>query len=140
MSPSPMVVSIFCVELRYAAQYSSGKTYPPFHPAMFVSLNRLGSMVIDVEGPAMHVRFLRENGQINDYFSIHKAPVLEVTGAGQNVVLSWPTNAVGFNLEAAGELSPTSWHILNDSPAVIGNRYVLTNSPANPARFFRLTR
>jgi hypothetical protein len=43
------------------------------HPAMFVSLNRLGSLVIDIDGPRLEAKFLRETGAIDDYFSIVKA-------------------------------------------------------------------
>ncbi|MBK9439739.1 MAG: metallophosphoesterase [Chloracidobacterium sp.] len=43
------------------------------HPAMFISLNNLGSMVIDVQNDRMNAKFLRENGTVADYFSIIKA-------------------------------------------------------------------
>ncbi len=42
------------------------------HPAMFVSLNNLGSMVLDVNGNRLDAKFLRENGTIADYFTIIK--------------------------------------------------------------------
>jgi hypothetical protein len=44
------------------------------HPAMFVSLARLGSMVIDVEGLRLDAAFLSEKGERLDYFSIEKGP------------------------------------------------------------------
>jgi hypothetical protein len=42
------------------------------HPAHCVSLNRLGSLVVDVEGDRMQAVFLRENGQVDDAFTIVK--------------------------------------------------------------------
>jgi hypothetical protein len=42
------------------------------HPAMFISLNNLGSMVLDVNGSRLDVKFLRENGFVADSFSIIK--------------------------------------------------------------------
>jgi len=42
------------------------------HPAMFVSLKQLGSMVLDVEGNRLDAIFLRENGTIADSFTILK--------------------------------------------------------------------
>ncbi len=44
------------------------------HPAMFLSLNQLGSLIVDVAGNRLDVRFLRENGVIADYFTLVKGP------------------------------------------------------------------
>jgi hypothetical protein len=45
------------------------------HPAMFISLNQLGSMVLDVDGNTLHAKFLRETGVIDDYFTMQKISV-----------------------------------------------------------------
>ncbi len=42
------------------------------HPAMFISLYRLGSMVLDVNGNRLDATFLSESGEKLDYFSIIK--------------------------------------------------------------------
>jgi hypothetical protein len=42
------------------------------HPAMLVSLYRLGSLVVDVEGNRLDATFLSEKGERLDYFSIVK--------------------------------------------------------------------
>jgi hypothetical protein len=42
------------------------------HAAMFISLNQLGSMVLDVNGNRLDAKFLRENGVIADYFTLLK--------------------------------------------------------------------
>lgn len=52
-----------------SGQISGG---PLNHPAMVVSLNKLGSMVLDVNGPRLDAKFLRENGKIDDAFTILK--------------------------------------------------------------------
>ena len=43
------------------------------HPAMFYSVNELGSCVLEVKGDQMNVKFIRENGTIDDYFTINKS-------------------------------------------------------------------
>lgn len=48
------------------------------HPAMFLSLNRLGSLVVDIDGDRLDATFLRETGQTNDYFTILKGPALSI--------------------------------------------------------------
>jgi hypothetical protein len=42
------------------------------HPVMYLSVNRLGSVVIDVEGKRMDVRYLDESGKRRDYFTMLK--------------------------------------------------------------------
>ncbi|MSU59600.1 MAG: metallophosphoesterase family protein [Pedosphaera sp.] len=48
------------------------------HPAMYLSLNNLGSMVLDISSNRLDAKFIREDGTTNDYFTILKlnyAPV-----------------------------------------------------------------
>ncbi|NOS72790.1 MAG: cadherin-like domain-containing protein [Verrucomicrobia bacterium] len=42
------------------------------HQAMYVSLNNLGSMVLDISSNRLDATFIRENGTTNDYFTILK--------------------------------------------------------------------
>jgi hypothetical protein len=42
------------------------------HPAMFVSLNNLGSLVVDVVSNRLDAQFVRETGVVSDYFTIRK--------------------------------------------------------------------
>jgi acid phosphatase type 7 len=58
----------------YAVAGSSGQTSGGSldHPAMFISLNLLGSMVLDVDGNRLDAKFLRESGAIDDSFTIQK--------------------------------------------------------------------
>jgi len=51
------------------------------HPAMFMSLLQLGSLVVDVNGNRLDGRFLRETGNVEDYFTIFKlAPAAAASG------------------------------------------------------------
>ncbi|HZE90027.1 MAG TPA: metallophosphoesterase, partial [Verrucomicrobiae bacterium] len=53
------------------------------HPAMFLSLNTLGSMVLDVEGKELHASFLDAAGAVRDQFTIrkgHNLPPIAVAG------------------------------------------------------------
>lgn len=42
------------------------------HPAMYLSLNKLGSLILDVEGSELHATFLNQRGQVRDYFTLRK--------------------------------------------------------------------
>ena len=63
----------------YAVAGSSGKVSiaPLDHPAMYVSLASLGSMLIDVSGNRMDVVFLNQAGSVLDDFTILKGPDLD---------------------------------------------------------------
>lgn len=76
----------------YAVAGSSGKvtTAPLDHPAMFASLPRLGSMVVDVEGPRLDAIFLSELGEVLDEFTMEKA--LFVDGFESGGVSGWSSS------------------------------------------------
>jgi hypothetical protein len=83
------------------------------HPAMFISLNNLGSMVLDVNGNTLDAKFLRETGAVADYFRIVKGTVAPVppaaptnliatTFSSSQINLTWTDNANnenGFKVE-----------------------------------------
>jgi hypothetical protein len=52
-----------------AGQVSGGAVN---HPAMFIGLNRLGSLVVDIDQQRLDATFLRETGAVDDYFTILK--------------------------------------------------------------------
>lgn len=58
----------------YVVAGSSGKTSGGSlnHPAMFISLNELGSVALDINGNRLDARFINDKGQIRDYFTIIK--------------------------------------------------------------------
>jgi hypothetical protein len=60
----------------YIVAGSSGKSSSADldHPVMYLSMAELGSVVIDVAGNKLDVTFLRETGDVDDYFTIVKGP------------------------------------------------------------------
>ena len=58
----------------YAVAGSSGQISPGVlnHPAMFISMSNLGSLVLDVTGNRLDVKFIRETGAVDDSFTIVK--------------------------------------------------------------------
>ena len=99
----------------YAVAGSSGQISGGLlnYPAMFISLNNLGSMVLDVNGNTLDAKFLRENGAIADFFRIVKgtagpatpaAPtnLVATTFSTTQINLSWTDNSgdeTGFRIE-----------------------------------------
>lgn len=102
------------------------------HPAMFISLNNLGSMVLDVDGGRLDAKFLRENGAVADYFTIIKGTVDAPTALSATAVsatridLQWTDNANnedGFRFErctgtaAACDATPANFALLGEAAA-----------------------
>src|SRR5437867_1068162 len=58
----------------YTVNGSSGHTSGGSlnHPAMYVSLNVIGSMVLDIDGSRLDAKFLNSSGSVKDYFTIKK--------------------------------------------------------------------
>ncbi|MFM1767755.1 MAG: hypothetical protein RJA22_284 [Verrucomicrobiota bacterium] len=98
----------------YVVAGSSGQTSGGTlnHPAMFISLNNLGSVVLDFDGNRLDAKFIRENGVTADYFTILKGtgsqppatPAGVVASAGDTQVgVRWraSTGATGYNVKRA---------------------------------------
>jgi len=65
----------------YAVVGSSGDTTGGLlnHPAMYLSLNELGSLILDIDGYRLDAKFLSSSGSVRDYFTIKK----DTDGGGQ---------------------------------------------------------
>ena len=57
--------------------------------------------------------------------------------SGNSMVVSWPTNQVGFTLQVAMN-SLTNWIDSTNAPAVVGAQFTVTNSISGSAQFYRL--
>lgn len=55
-----------------SAGHASAKPVPLNHPAMFISLNEVGSVVVDVDGLKLDLVFLNDKGEKRDWFSLVK--------------------------------------------------------------------
>ena len=71
--------SVFAEGTTYVVTGSTSKLdYGPLdHPAMFYSVVEFGSCVLDIDGDQLTLKFLRETGEVEDYFTIIKRNCLE---------------------------------------------------------------
>lgn len=83
----------------YAVAGSSGKISGGLlnHPAMFISLNQLGSMVLDINNGQMDVKFLNNAGAVTDSFSMTKGAT---PNTPPTVTLTSPANGAAFTAPA----------------------------------------
>jgi hypothetical protein len=83
----------------YVVAGSSGKISggPLNHPAMFISLNNLGSLVLDIDGNRLDAKYLRETGAVADSFTIIKG---ETPNIPPSVNITSPSNGASFTAPA----------------------------------------
>jgi hypothetical protein len=86
------------------------------HPAMYISLSLLGSVVLDIDGNALNAQFLRADGVIGDYFTIIKGSnpnALRVTSFGIHEYISSLTwiSIPGryYQVQFTRQLNPIDW-------------------------------
>ena len=79
----------------YAVPGASGQTSGGSlnHPAMYVSLNVLGSMILDIDGNQLDATYLDSTGAVRDYFTMIKGGTGNVP---PSVAISSPTSGASF--------------------------------------------
>ena len=78
-----------------------------------------------------------DNGNYEVRFG-HLAVALHISLAGNQVILSWPTNALGYVPEACGYLPPAGWTALSNTIGTVGGNFSVTNAATSPAGYYRL--
>ncbi|NOS72728.1 MAG: hypothetical protein HOP33_22740 [Verrucomicrobia bacterium] len=63
---------------------------------------------------------------------------LDFARSGSDLILSWPTNAIGFNLESSVALTNSTWSGVMPEPVVVGGRFTVTNVMKDDAQSYRL--
>jgi uncharacterized repeat protein (TIGR03803 family) len=67
-------------------------------------------------------------------------PQLTVTQSAPHLILTWPTNAIGFALQSTTNLvSPQIWTAVSTVPVVANGRNAVTNRMSSAQEFFRLS-
>lgn len=70
-------------------------------------------------------------GGYGTIFSMLFPPPLGIAPAGTNVIVSWPTNVLGFNLQSTTNLSTPVW-------IGVGGQYSVTNPATGKQKYYRL--
>lgn len=97
----------------YTVAGSSGKTSGGSlnHPAMFASLNQLGSVVLDINGNQLDAKFLNSSGNVTDYYTLIK-------GSDTS-----PPTLVSANAPGGNSVSVVFSEALNEAGAETGGNY-----------------
>jgi hypothetical protein len=82
-----------------------------------------------------HTRYLHVPGRL----VIRSPRELGIVRLGDQVVITWPTNAVGFTLESTTDLLlSNSWSPVAPAPVVINGQNTVTNTIGSGNQFYRL--
>ena len=73
-------------------------------------------------------------------FRIEMPPILSAVPDRGELLLSWPTNNVGWTMQTATDLGVSNWADSSELPATVAGSYVVTNGMTNAIQFFRLHR
>ncbi len=101
----------------YVVAGSSGKIGggPLNHPAMYLSLNKLGSVVLDVEGDRLQVKFLDDLGVFRDYLTLVKNTAVPPAADFAATPTSGPAPlTVSFQDLSTTNAAAWSWDFEND--------------------------
>ncbi len=121
------------------------------YPAMYFSANEYGSLVLDIDGNTLEAKFLRETGEIRDYFTLIKGPkgtsVPPVITGPSPLVDAMASTPYAATFTASGD-APITWSVTGGSlphgltlhptgvytgtPATAGT-YTFTVTATNPA-------
>jgi uncharacterized repeat protein (TIGR03803 family) len=71
--------------------------------------------------------------------TLPEPPQLAIVHSPGNAILSWPTNAIGFNLQSTTNLLPQAiWSLGSTAPIVIDGQHTVTDPVSGPRKFYRL--
>lgn len=119
------------------------------HPAIFLEELETGSMVIDVEGNHLEARFLRENGAIDDFFSVIKdsppqdLKLVRAQMGDQGLTLGFKSvSGAHYQIEWTTDVASGLWQALSDELVGNGPTTLWLDAGAVGRRegFYRVTR
>ena len=76
--------------------------------------------------------------EIAAIYSAARGPALNIVLQKTNVLLTWPTNYVGFALQTNGSLNLGNWGTLTTSYGILSTNYAFTNAIGGSLMFYRL--
>ncbi len=68
------------------------------------------------------------------------SPIVKVSSAPGNVLLSWPVASAGFSVQTKSNLGSGSWLTLTNAPTLVSTNWQLSVATSTNAQFFRLWR
>jgi len=93
----------------------------------------------DADGVDNFHEWLAGTNPTNAFSSPAQLTILPSGIPPSGIILTWPTNAVGFTLQSTTNLSSPVWRANSATPVVIGGQNTVTNPISGPEQFYRLS-
>lgn len=112
------------------------------HPAMYLSLNQLGSLVLDISGNTLEAKFVSETGVVADYFTLIKD--LNITSYSVvNGILTLTWNSVpgkSYWVERATNVGSPNWTVVSEiiTASDVKTFWQLSVNANPPPAFYRI--
>lgn len=132
--------------LQATVSFAPGETnvalvgYAPSAPYTRVLSGSLGGMNYDPGAHLFSLNITPNSSQTAALaLSLTPFPVLQITNLGASLQISWPTSAIGYQLENTTTLrSPASWLPVTNPVSVVGGQNAVGVTPSAPSAFYRL--
>jgi uncharacterized repeat protein (TIGR03803 family) len=98
----------------------------------------IGTGVVFTNGTVYGTAFAGGGGGNGTVFGVTLTPQLNIDTSGAKVILSWPTTASGFALQATTNLASSVWTNVQPPPVSINGVNTVTNSTTGTRMFYRL--
>ncbi|HXC98957.1 MAG TPA: hypothetical protein VN048_06420, partial [Verrucomicrobiae bacterium] len=86
--------------------------------------------------------FVVNGGSVANAFVIQPTtivPSLSIVSSGNNIALSWPTNAAKYVLQQSFDVTTKEWTNISIEPTVTNSQNQIVLTPTNSQSFFRLS-
>ena len=115
------------------------------HPAMFISLDQMGSLVLDIDHSRLDARFLGDDGITHDHFTILKGDEFRVTSFRAqpgSMTITWRSEAGKlYYIDYKPTLTTTDWQPVSGGIIAQGTQASWTGlRPALSSGFYRVVR
>jgi len=135
------VSSVLATNAAYEVRNAQDFFAPPVLSGVFdgnpLNLPMTGLTVAVPNGPLLTPP--RTGPTFNVFVLLPRSVRLEVNAVAHQAQLSWPTNSGNWVLQySTSLLTDGTWTDVTDAPAVLGDRYVLTQTTFENSRFYRL--
>jgi autotransporter-associated beta strand protein len=132
--------------IKATISFASGETnvtlagYAPSSPYMGALSGSIGVVNYDPIAHLFSLNVTPNSSQTATLaLSLSPFPFLQITNLGASMQISWPTSAVGYELENTTTLQSTgNWVSVTNPVSVIGNQNSVGVIPAAPLTFYRL--
>ncbi len=139
----------------YAVVGSSGWAWPGYgtipagkylkHPATYIGLKQVGSLVLDVNTNRLDAKFLRNDGVIDDYFTLLKGAAPEPLGiktmrlAGGSLTIQFKTlSGQRYQVQRTASLHPKDWQPVGGEILATGATTRWTGVASSTDAFYRI--